>query len=114
MTRPGTALGDFLQGLVGDEDAAQQYLLNPEAALAADGLSRVTEAEIRSAADSLGLQTGSVETISDMAADTIGNLLRCNYVDDGAYRNILSYGDLSSEFDSTADPSEEWGDESAD
>jgi hypothetical protein len=113
MTNHGTALGEFLQSLVGDEEAAQQYLLNPEATLAADGLSRVTDAEILSAADSLGLQTGCAETISDDAADAIGDLLRCNFVDDDAYQNILSCGDLSSEFASAAGLSEEWGDDSA-
>jgi hypothetical protein len=87
--------------------------LNPEATLAADGLFGVTDAEILSAADGLGLQTGSAETISDIVADPISDLLRCNFVDDDAYRNILSCGDLSSEFDSSGGLSEGWCDESA-
>ena len=108
MTTASGALGEFLRGLLRDEDAAQQYLLDPEAALTAAGLSLVTVADIRSAADSLGLAQCRLksplfvaEVVPD-ATEVIRSVLRHNYTGGSAYRNILSCGDLSQEFDPAA------------
>jgi hypothetical protein len=101
---------------VADEDAAQQYLLDPATTLASIGLSRVTAAEIRSASRTLGLPTrvdrsdavkvdgpqtnrSRVTSEHDEPGEEIRDLLLRNYTDGGAHRNILSCGDLSREFD---------------
>lgn len=109
MTTASGALGEFLRGLLRDEDAAQQYLLDPRAALTAAGLSLVTAADIRSAADTLGLadsgvrsRNASAEAGSDVT-EVIRNVLQHNYIGGDAYRNILSCGDLSQEFDPAAE-----------
>jgi hypothetical protein len=110
MTTPGAELGDYLRSLVRDEDAAQQYLLDPEAALNAAGLSRVTPAEIHSAADILGLPGAAVRPPDATAevefdvTEVIRTVLQHSYIGGFGYRNILSSDDIGQEFDAVMEP----------
>lgn len=101
MTTPCATLTDFLRGLIRDEEAAQRYLLDPEAALGEAGWTRITMAEVFTAADDLGLR-GCSET-SD-PTEAIRQLLQLVYLDGTAHRNILSVADASRLFDYPAAP----------
>jgi hypothetical protein len=114
MTTIGRELSNFLSRLLGDEDAAQRYLLDPEAALADAGLSAVTASEINAAAEDFeesicrthGGENGErspnrhprVATSSPGSGDIIRNLLLHKYTSGNAYHKILSEGGLSDEF----------------
>ena len=95
MTSLEHELGEFLRGLIQNEEAAQQYLLDPEAALTAAGLYPVSMVEVRLAADDLGLQSRFVDT---EPTEAIRTLLQRSYTKSDAYLNILSGKDLSQEF----------------